>query len=69
MAKQQGTMSSPPSGTVVPERRAADGVKGGPSGGVPGQVGADINIPSDAFDIAHPSVTPGYKPPGRAARP
>jgi hypothetical protein len=62
-----GGMSGPqrPSGTVVPERRS---MKGGDMGGVPGQVGFSPDVPEDAFNIAGPSPTPGYRPPGKPER-
>jgi hypothetical protein len=65
MAKQgSAPMNGPakPTGTAVPERRAA---KSGAMGGVPGSVGQEISVPGDAFSVASPSPTPGYKPPGR----
>ncbi len=70
MAKQGMNGPARPSGTVVPERRAAadcdDQMKGtgSPMGGTVGNVGFPISVPEDAFNIQSPSVTPGYRRPG-----
>src|SRR5712671_3723787 len=74
MAGKQGPGPDPkpmngpakPTGTMVPERRGMKDGRG--DGGVPGQVGASPDVPMDAFNIAHPSPTEGYKPPGKPER-